>query len=583
MVRPGMPDDSSGGEDQVSLRRHAVVARARLEAWFRGSAASLRKRLGDSASWRAAAVAIVPLALSPSLIVEARKELASPLFRDAAQCQYSGWCILHGLKLYRDVGAPDGPLIHFLHAFLQIIAGNNTDAGCRRADLAFQIFCSGAMGVAFAPRVEGSRLGGLLTRAAWALLAAALWLAWYFAQGWDQTVQRDAYFGLLGYLGLVLVYTSANHRPKPARWTAGLGGWLCVLLLFSRHSGIIYPASAVLALVLADDPLREMRTARLRAAATGAIAALATVFVLLLAFGSVAGLWFWYFRFPFVFYAWLARQSPVYLFTEVYREAAQTGFLALAGVIVAVVVKLLPRRALGFAFAPLLFVVAAALVGKGWVNHVQQTTMAPVILGLLCLSELWKFEALAPRWTRLHAGAAALSLIVAGQVAINKIHSSWYLTAEVPQAPEPDIVDAEIVGDFLKRRTNPRDRIFLYGHEAHVLLNAERGPAVASYVNHSLNIELFYERAPAAPQQGPNRRQRRAITKLQHDIARDACSRLRSHPPGAMVFLDNSLGTFLDARAEVKALCPDVPKLLAARYHEVTVPKVSDYHVYLRR
>jgi hypothetical protein len=578
-----MPDDSSGVGDRPSLRRRAVAARASAQAWFRRSAASLRKRLGGSATGRAVSVAIVPLALSPWLFAEARKELASPLFRDAVQCQYSGWCVLHGLKLYRDVGAPDGPLIHFLHALLQLIAGNHTDAGCRWADLAFQMFCSGAMGVAFAPRVEESRLGSLLTRAAWALLAIALWLSWYFAQGWAHTVQRDPYFGLLGYLGLVLVYTSANHRPKTARWTAGLGGWLCVLLLFSRHSGIIYPASAVLGLALADDPLREMRTARLRAAATGAIAGLATVLVLLLAFGSVTGLWFWYFRFPFVFYAWLAKLSPFYLFTEVYQEAGQAGLLALAGVTVAVVVRLLPRRALVFAFAPLLFVVAAALVGKGWPNHVQQTTMAPVILGLLSLSELWKFDALAPRWTPLHAGAAALALIVAGQAAIKTIHASWYLTAPFPQPPEPDIVDAERVGNFLKGRTKPQDRIFLYGHEAHVLLNAERGPALASYVNHSLNIELFYQRAPAAPRQGPNRRQRRAITELQQDIARDACSRLRNHPPAAMVFLDNSLGMFLDARAEVNALCPDVAKLLASRYDEVSVPKVSDYHVYLRR
>ena len=578
-----MPADSPEPAETTAPRRRGVVARETVEAWLRSCSKWLRKWVGGWATWRAVAVAIVPLALSPWLVSEARKELDSPLFRDAVQCQYSGWCVLHGFKLYRDVGAPDGPLIHFLHAFLQIVAGNHTDAGCRRADLWFQILCSGAMGAAFAPRVEETRLGAFLTRSAWAALAVAFWLTWYFAQGWMQTVQRDAYFGLLGYLALVLIYTSANQRPKTARFTAGFGGWLCALLVFSRHSGVIYPASALLGLVFADDPLREMRAARLRAAGIGAVAGVATIFLLLLAFGSVTGLWFWYFRYPFTFHAWLAKQSPIYLFTERYLDAGQVAFLALVGVTAAVVVRLVPSRALIFAFAPLLFLIAACIVGKGWPNHVQQTTMATVILALAALSELWKVDALAPRWAPLQAGAAALALVFVGNDSLKTIHASSYLTAGVPQAPEPDNVDAERVGDFLKTRTKPHDRIFLYGHEAHVLLNAERGPAVPSYVNHSLNIEVFYQRAPAAPGHGPNKRQRMAITTLQRDIARDACDRLKARPPAAMVFLDNSLGLFLDARAEVNVLCPDVEPMLAAHYQEVPVPNVTGYHVYLRR
>jgi len=583
ILRTEMPEGSPAPKAKPSLEERVRVLCDTVEMWLGRSAAWLRAWLGGAATLRAVAVAIVPLALSPWLIAEARKELASPLFRDAVQCQYSAWCVLHGLKLYRDVGAPDGPLIHFLHALLQLFAGGHGDAAFRKADLWCHVLGSGAMGVAFAPRVAETRLGNLLVRGAWAALAASLWLGWYFSHGWANTVQRDSFFALFGYLGLVLVYTSADHTPKVARYTAGVGGWLCALLLFSRHSGLIYPVCAVFGLFLADDPLREMRTARIKAAALGAALGVGTIFLLLLAFGSVSGLWFWYFRYPFTFHAWLAKLSATYLFTEFYLHAGQAAFVVLVGVVAGVAVRLVPRRAMIFAFPPLLFLIAACVVGKGWPNHVQQTTIGAIVLALLVLSELWKRGALEPRWAPVHAGAAALALLFVGHDSLKTIHASTYLTQPMPAPIDGDIVDAKRVGDFLKRHTKPADRIFLYGHEAHVLLNAERGPAVPSYVNHSLNIQVFYERAPAAPGQGPNRRQWQAILKLQHDISADACARLKAAPPAAMVFLDNSLGLFLDARAEVKVICPEVEPMLATRYREVTVPDVTDYHVYLRR
>ncbi|HXU60917.1 MAG TPA: hypothetical protein VN962_04405, partial [Polyangia bacterium] len=192
----------------------------------------------------AIAVAIVPLALWPWLLPQIRRELGSPLFRDATQCQYSGWCILHGLRIYKDVAAPDGPLIHFLHALMQAFAGSS-DRGCRAADLVLQLTGSGVMGASLAPAIAETRAGRVLSRIAWAALAMSLWMTWYLDQGWGQTVQRDTYFALFGYCGLVLVYTSAEFSPRAARITATAGGALCMLQIFGRHSGMAYPASAL--------------------------------------------------------------------------------------------------------------------------------------------------------------------------------------------------------------------------------------------------------------------------------------------------------------------------------------------------
>jgi hypothetical protein len=578
-----LPDHPDEPNTSGAAKRHELFKLERLELAFDRGQSAVLAWLGGWPALRSMSVAIVALALSPWLYAELRKELASALFRDAAQCQYSAWCLRHGVRLYRDVGAPDGPLIHFLHAFLQLFGGI-TDHGFRRADFVFQVSCSGAMGAALAPRIQTTRIGAFLSRAAWAYLGVVLWLSWYLLQGWAHTVQRDAYFALLGYLGLVLVYASADHTLKVARVTAMAGGVLCMLLVFSRHSGIVYPASAALALLFSDDATREMRALRVKATLQGFAIGLGLIVAGLLLFGSVTGIWFWYFRFPFTFHRWLAKQNAFYLFSEAYGEAAQTAVVALVGVVGAVAVRALPRRALAFAFVPMLCLIAACIEGKGWPNHVQQTTAVEVILELLVLSELWKYRAQSMRWRSAHAVGAALALLFVGYEANKTIHASGFLTWPVPVPVDEDIIEAKRVGDYLKQHTSPEDRVLYYGHEAHVLLNAERAPATPYYVNMSLNIELFYERAPAARGEEPNAEERGAIKRLQREISRDACRRIKVTPPGAMVFLDGSLGIFgADGRADVVGICPAVAPMLNADYHEVSIPGVpAHYHVYLR-
>src|SRR5262249_1828651 len=99
------------------------IDRAGLERLLERLRAARRAYVGGWPTLRAVSVLVVPLALSPWLKAQLGKQLDSPLFRDATQCQYSGWCLRHGMKLYRDFGAPDGPFIHFLHAIMQMFVG----------------------------------------------------------------------------------------------------------------------------------------------------------------------------------------------------------------------------------------------------------------------------------------------------------------------------------------------------------------------------------------------------------------------------------------------------------------------------
>jgi hypothetical protein len=139
------------------------------------------------------------------------------------------------------------------------------------------------------------------------------------------------------------------------------------------------------------------------------------------------------------------------------------------------------------------------------------------------------------------------------------------------------------VGNYVRDHTQPDDAVFLYGHEAHVMLAAERRPAIPYYVNMVFDIDNFLLRSPPEKGEEPTPAQMATFNKLQADIKADACPRLRAAPPAAMVFLDHSLGAWgiPTGVADVAHLCPGVPDQLKADYHEV--PSVApDYHVYLR-
>jgi hypothetical protein len=529
---------------------------------------------GGRPTLRALAPLALPLILAPWLKHQLKKELANALFRDAVQSQYSGWCIRHGLKLYADVGAPDGPFIHFLHALMQVFVGI-TDEGCRHADLFVHVVGAGMMGALLAPASKTTTAGKVVRRLAWAFLAVSLWLPWYLSLGFEGTVQRDAYYALFGYLGMVAIHASEDH-PGKVGWGFAFGGAaLCTLMLFTRQSGIIYMGAGGLALLCGEDAARGKR---IRAGAAGAVAAFALTILLVAIFGSLRGMMFWYFEFTFDYYRFWAKQDPTKLFTESYNAAALIAVVAFVGVCGAVFARAVPRRTIAFAFPPIMFLIAAALAAKGWRNHASQVTAETIPLELLMLQFIWAYRQ-DRVWTPIHAGSAALLLAFVAHRTMELVQENPFYAMAVPPKIDPDIVAAEVVGLYLKDHTLPADRIFLYGHEAHVLLYAERGPAVPYYVNILLNTGRLLRLQPPVIGQEPTPEELARAERLSAKIASDACTRLMTKPPAAMVFLDHSQGPFADGVGEVEQLCPPLRGLLT-QYTEVHVGP-PDYHVYL--
>jgi hypothetical protein len=539
------------------------------------------RHLVDPRTLRAMCPAVLAVALYPWIKAQIDRELPGSLFRDPAMSQYTGWCIRHGVRLYRDVGAPDGPIIHLLHALMQMFVGTS-DAGARRADLVVHLVGSAAMGAALAPRFAISRLTSVVQRCAWAALGCALWLAWYLpAGGTTHTVDRDPYYALFGYLSIVLVYASADYELPWARALAFAGGFLGAAMLFTRHSGIAYPAVGALALLCSDDPVREQRTARLKAALLGASVGFVSVLAMVAAVGSLSGFWFWYLRYPFQSHRFIGHVNSVKLFTEVYTEASRLSVVVLVGVLGAVASRVLPRRATGFAFVPMLFLIAASLVGKGWPQHVMQTTAGANVILLVLLSRFWANRPERQRWSVLASLPAALVLLFTAYYAMETLQEGPLYNRPAEQFA--DAAAALNVGNYVRAHTKPDDAVFLYGHEAHVMLAAERRPAIPYYVNMVFDIDNFLKRQPPEPGEEPTKAQLDTFNKLQAYIDADACPRLSASPPAAMVFLDRSLGIWgiPYGVADVAHLCPGIPDELKEKYHEVPIVS-ADYHIYLR-
>ncbi len=528
---------------------------------------------------RAASPAILFVALLPWLVEPVKRELASWLFRDAAMSQYTGWCIRHGVKLYQDVGAPDGPFIHFLHALFQVFAGIS-DQGCRVADLVFQVVLSGAMGAVLAPAFAPSRISQVGQRLAWGSVGVAMWLPYYLNLGADNTVQRDPYYALVGYLGMLFVFVSAEWSPRAGRLLAFAGGFLTTLMLFSRPFGVIYPALSAIGLLLEAREERASFSPRVLAAGAGGVAAVIVMLGAVALAGSLSGLFFWYVRFPLIAYRFAGRIDPMVLLTDAkaYGTASEIAITILVGLIAAMATGVLPWKALGFSLAPLLFLFAACWTGKGWSNHVVQTTAARNIVLLLVLSRTWKFRA-DGSWSKAHGIFAVAALVYCAQLCHAQLSSSEFSNRSFVSAREKEAFE---VGEYLNSHTRNDDRVFLYGHEAHALLLAERVSAIPYYVNMIFDLQSYMTRLPPSAGQRPTARQMARFTEFQAEIAADGCGRLDRQPPAAMVFYDNSFGVWgiPDGVSDVAKLCPDLRSWLHDRY--TLTSTVGGYHIYLR-
>ena len=189
--------------------------------------------------------AVAIAALLPWVLYCARSYPAHALYFDHSMYQYTGWCVRHGISLYGEVAVPDGPFITWLHAVVQIVAGES-DRAFRIADLVIQTLGAFAVGFVLAPRRR---------RALWASAIATLWLAQYFRYDWHWTAQREAYYALAGYLGMAMLVIATRARSPGA--VLALAVRAAVGSQLSASTGVIFVVLAACRRSRLSPPLRR--------------------------------------------------------------------------------------------------------------------------------------------------------------------------------------------------------------------------------------------------------------------------------------------------------------------------------------
>jgi hypothetical protein len=222
----------------------------------------------------------------------------------------------------------------------------------------------------------------------------------------------------------------------------------------------------------------------------------------------------------------------------------------------------LPRRYLGFAAAPALFLIAMVLQRKG---HVYQAH--PVTAGSYLLLALLALHLVRQRGARRIAGALVMALLV-GDAARGLAGSTW-ITPDKPTArsqlgaPHVNHADLHAAAKAVAAVTRPGDRVFAYGPAGRVLYAARRRPAVAPFNNFFFNVNraAIVELTPA---------QRENLAYLQREIAARACPRLRE-PPAAVVVCDGADFSGGPGLADAIEVCPELAYVRSPAFVEVGV------------
>jgi hypothetical protein len=546
-------------EDFCRSWARRLAALRSIPAWLRLRLTHARPMLHELAP------AAIPVALLPWLWRCATHLIDAPLFYDIGMFRYTGWCLLHGQRLYRDILSPDGPLIHFLHAALLIITGAS-ESRFREADVLIHALAGGVVGWLLAP--ERGRMTGspLPSRVAWALLGTAVWLSWDFQLDWFETGQRENFYAVGGITGMALLYAASDAPLRHARWMLPVGGALVGSIVLGKHTGAVYLLLGLVSVVVA--PAADVRTRWHRASLTAAGAAAAIVGLLLAvaATGDLKGWAFWYFRYPFEVYIYFGRGRLVDLFSEMDPDYAHFAALCSFAGIIAIARGLLARKAIGFVLAPAALYATALLQAKGWRYHFTATRLAAHVLLLLGASMAWELAGKGEPLsrddgsvdpTRSHTkdwiAWAALLLVGVRCLSILEV-SPWVKKVEGIGSPMcPDMRKAAVA---LQGLTKIGDRVFYYGDDSHLLMFAERLPANpyhASFARH-------FRDALAATEANP--RKHASIERLKKVVGEQVCGRIMRFPPAAFVFSNNGS----DAYDDTMYMCPAARQLLESEY-----------------
>jgi hypothetical protein len=521
------------------------------------------------------APALAALILLPWLIAGIRSELREPLFSDQLLFMYTGWCLRHGMHLYRDFGMPDGPFTHLMYATVEALGGLS-DRGFRRVDLTLHIACAATMGIVLAPAADPRRGARWLHRIAWASVVTTLWLSTYLYSGWEGTCQREGYYSLFGSAGLVLLYASGGYgsggragslvaRPIAAFGVVA-GAILVTLQVFGKPTGAMYAASGALGVLLPDEAATFDRKHRVRFFAAGA--AVTVLAMLVVIRGNLSGYAHWCIKIPYVgsqFLYW--RRPEGLLLTEYWDPFARVAVASCIGGVASIAMGIVPVRGLGIMLIPPMAFLSAVFQGRGYNYQLLPMTMGATLVFVVVLTNLWSRgqpEAGGARPTThdWRGPMAAGALAFATYQALGLIQEENFRWKGDPKTwdvadrtVEPDEKKA---GEYIKAHTRPDDWVFVYDSgSAATLWTSERRTAAPYYLSYWLDpIGML----PLTEVQ-PTPQRRAAIQAMQDENRSNACAGIQQHPPAAVAYTSQD---------EVYAVCAPLRDMLANDFEKAT-------------
>jgi hypothetical protein len=528
----------------------------------------------DPLVWRELAPLLIPLTAAPWLLACVVNFLRAPVFRDVSMMNFAAWSMLHGDRIYEDTAIPDGPFVYILHAALQLLAGGDSDRALRSVDLTIHVLTGATLGALVAPRAARLRV---LRTLVWSAVGSTLWLCQVLAFDIPATVQREGYYGALGCIGVALVYTAADRSRRAMIWSITGGTFIAALPAFGKPTGLGYAACAVIAAALlpSDSPLRSR--ARVGWALAGLSACAAVMVAFVAAVGSLRGWAFWTLRYNLVYYRFHDTTPELEVLSMPWvRDALRDATLVLVAGGVAVTVGALPRRAVAIVLMPAICAAGLAAQQKGWRYHAIPTLLATAFFYMVAASTAWTGDWTSERTRVVRVLVAAVVVIWIGSSSTETLLVSPWTRHDEIHKDDRAYTEPRDAARVLAESTRPDDRVFHFGDDPLVLFAAKRHaytpydvPWMLDLVKH-VRVDGYDSLTHA---------QLERVRTLEAELRRDACTRLVTSPPPAIVTRDGSVSYGDNIIDVLYDMCPALKPLVAQRYKD---HHVGAFHVFLR-
>lgn len=554
------------------------------------------------------------------------------LGRDQGIFQYVAWASSEGDVLYRDVRDVNGPVIAMIHLAFQKLGGTD-EHRFRVLDLVVtsaSFLVAGALasigiaaytrrrsrGAAATDAREGAReapdapplTDTWITHASWALGTWSVLVAQYVAYGFWETAQRESFLDWFVAIAIGLLLLDVTPRREPLvlalagafSFVPWLGKPTFALFTFAQLVGIaLEPTSDATTTRAGVRPIVAFRVRAKRIASFlgGGALGLAGPLLFLLARGDVRA---WatisFVDVPAMYRFIWPRTARAILSLPGYTTSAALALTTTFGLLVLVVAKRLPPRAIGLALLPTCGLLSAVVQAKGFPYHMHPVSFGTSLGWVVAVLVTWnriigrdgKATEASDRSERIFAAVVhAVALGCAAALGVRAAITAR--TAPYPDAPAVrdeatltslthlapyDRVDyfpyaLRRASAYVAQQTAPNERVFAYGMDAYLLFLARRRSATPYIYAYDLNVDAALAGSYEDDGPHPDARAKATIRAMRDAHEVDVLARLEREPPPALVFIDKSpLMSSDDAVSDFAAHCPATALWIASRYRE---------------